>query len=129
MKADYKNWMSKGMVLGSLAATVVFCVIIAIVGIDSIIGIVLQVISILCAIMTLWMFLMYRAFSYNGTRQMSKQIIDGVSSYVVIPDGGKCLDVGCGSGALSNAVAKKKPCAQAFRRLRQTIMRVNLGLQ
>ncbi len=48
---------------------------------------------------------------------------------MVIPDGGKCLDVGCGSGALSNAVAKKNPCAQAFRRLRQTIMRVNLGLQ
>jgi ubiquinone/menaquinone biosynthesis C-methylase UbiE len=58
------------------------------------------------------MYLMYRAFSYNGTRQMSKQIIEGVSSYVKIPAGGKCLDVGCGSGALSIACAKKNPGAQ-----------------
>ena len=55
---------------------------------------------------------MYRAFSYDGTRQMSKQIIEGISSYVKTPDGGKCLDVGCGSGALSIACAKKNPGAQ-----------------
>ena len=55
---------------------------------------------------------MYRAFSYDGKRQMSKQIINGVSSYVSIPAGGKCLDVGCGSGALSIACAKKNPEAE-----------------
>jgi ubiquinone/menaquinone biosynthesis C-methylase UbiE len=43
---------------------------------------------------------------------MSRQIIEGVSSYVKIPAGGKCLDVGCGSGALSIACAKKNPGAQ-----------------
>jgi len=69
----------------------------------------LTVIFLLCSI---WMYLMYRAFSYDGKRQMSKQIINGVSSYICIPAGGKCLDVGCGSGALSIACAKKNPEAE-----------------
>ena len=114
MKADYKNWMPKGMILGALAVAVVFCIATVIIGVTSVVGKVLLVLTILCAIMTLWMFLMHRAFSYNGARQMSKQIIEGVASYVKIPDGGKCLDVGCGSGALSIAVAKKNPNAQVI---------------
>lgn len=112
MKADYKNWMPKGMVLGTLAVAVVFSAITAVVGISSIIGIVLLLLSVFSVLVTIWMFLMYRAFSYNGTRQMSRQIIEGVSSYVKIPAGGKCLDVGCGSGALSIACARKNPGAQ-----------------
>ena len=112
MKPDYKNWMPKGMILGFLTATVVALVLTMIVGIAGIIGKILLVITVLFALMTLWMFLMYRAFSYNGSRQMSKQIIEGVSSYVKIPDGGKGLDVGCGSGALTIACAKKNPNAK-----------------
>ncbi len=42
---------------------------------------------------------------------MSKQIIEGVAAYVNIPDGGKGLDVGCGSGALTIACAKRNPKA------------------
>ena len=40
---------------------------------------------------------------------MSRQIIEGTAEYVRVPRGGKCLDVGCGSGALSIAVAKRNP--------------------
>lgn len=40
---------------------------------------------------------------------MSRQIIDGVVEYVKLPAGGCCLDVGCGSGALAIAVAKRNP--------------------
>ncbi|WP_022762464.1 class I SAM-dependent methyltransferase [Butyrivibrio sp. AD3002] len=112
MKADYKNWVPKGMVLGTLAVTCVLLVIAMILGIKSVLGIVFLVLMVLSALGTLWMFLMYKAFSYNGTRQMSMHIIEGVSSYVKIPDGGKCLDVGCGSGALSIACARKNPGAQ-----------------
>ena len=42
---------------------------------------------------------------------MSKQIIEGIAEYVKLPDGGKCLDVGCGSGALTIACAKRNPNA------------------
>lgn len=111
MSADYKNWMPKEMIYGTLAATAVVGVVTAIVGLDSIIGKVLLIVTILCAFTVLWMYLMYKAFSYNGSRQLSRQIIEGVSSYVKIPDGGVCLDVGCGSGALAIACAKKNPNA------------------
>ena len=55
---------------------------------------------------------MYRAFDYNGKRKLSEQIIDGIAEYVKIPDGGTGLDVGCGSGALTIACAKRNPKAQ-----------------
>ena len=110
MKANYKNWMPKGMIKGALISTVVLCALTCIVGIGTIIGKILLVLTVLSAFMTIWMFLMYRAFSYNGKRQMSKQIIEGVSSYVKIPDGGVGLDVGCGSAALAIACAKKNLC-------------------
>lgn len=112
MKANYKNWMPKGMIKGALISTVVLWALTCIVGIGTIIGKILLVLTVLSAFMTIWMFLMYRAFSYNGKRQMSKQIIEGVSSYVKIPDGGVGLDVGCGSAALTIACAKKNPNAR-----------------
>lgn len=43
---------------------------------------------------------------------MSKQIIEGVADYIDIPDGGKGLDIGCGSGALTIACAKRNPKAK-----------------
>ena len=61
---------------------------------------------------TLWALLLHRAFSYDGKRQMSRQIIDGVASHVTMPEGGRGLDVGCGSGALTIAVAKHNPKAE-----------------
>jgi ubiquinone/menaquinone biosynthesis C-methylase UbiE len=57
------------------------------------------------------MALLYRAFSYNGKRQMSKQIVEGIAEYVKLPENGKALDVGCGSGALTIACAKRNPGA------------------
>ena len=48
-------------------------------------------------------------FSYEGGRQLSRQIIEGVASYIELPEGGVGLDVGCGSGALTIACAKRNP--------------------
>ena len=45
---------------------------------------------------------------------MSRQIIDGTAACVNLPAGGKCLDVGCGSGALTIAVAKRNPRAEVI---------------
>jgi len=112
-KPDYKNWMPKGMIWSFAAATIVALVLTLIVGL-SWLRIFLLILTVILAGMTVWTILMYRAFSYNGKRQMSRQIIDGVAEYVKLPDGGRGLDVGCGSGALTIAVAKRNPNGKGF---------------
>ena len=108
MKPDYKNWMPKGMIWSFAAGTAVALALTLIVGFCWL-KILLLILTLVLAGMTLWTVLMYRAFSYDGKRQMSRQIIDGVADYVKLPAGGRCLDVGCGSGALAIAVAKRNP--------------------
>ena len=119
MKADYKNWMPKGMILFSAALTAVLIVLFAVFAMTGILsGTLKAVISVLLLFgaviglcVSVWMWYMYRMFSYDGKRQMSKQIIEGIAEYVNIPEGGKGLDVGCGSGALAIACAKRNPGA------------------
>lgn len=45
----------------------------------------------------------------RGRAELSRQIIEGVASYIELPEGGMGLDVGCGSGALTIACAKRNP--------------------
>jgi len=120
MKPNYKNWMPKGMIIETLAGCVVCLALALLFGLSGLLNegiwktilvIAMSVLSVVCAIAAFWMWMMYRAFSYDGKRQMSRQIIDGVAQYVSLPDGGKGLDVGCGSGALAIAVAKRNPQA------------------
>ncbi|MBP5721367.1 MAG: class I SAM-dependent methyltransferase [Bacteroidales bacterium] len=112
-KPDYKNWMPKGMIWSFAAATIVALALTLVVGL-SWLRIFLLILTVILAGMTVWTILMYRAFSYNGKRQMSRKIIDGVAEYVKLPDGGRGLDVGCGSGALTIAVAKRNPNGKVF---------------
>ena len=119
MKPDYKNWMPKGMVLSGFAATAVFLILFIVFGLTGIISGTLKTVlfivflagTIIGLCVSVWMILLYRAFSYNGKRQMSRKIIEGIAGYVKLPDGGKGLDVGCGSGALAIACAKRNPTA------------------
>lgn len=62
-----------------------------------------------CGAMTIWCVLAHNRFSYDGKRQMSKQIVEGTAEFITLPKGGKGLDVGCGSGALTIACAKRNP--------------------
>jgi ubiquinone/menaquinone biosynthesis C-methylase UbiE len=121
MKPDYKNWMPKGMIyaflfafLGCAAALAVFSLALTEGTLKTILTVAFAVLTLLFCILTKWSILMYRAFDYNGKRQMAKQIIEGTAAYVNLPDGGKCLDVGCGSGALAIAVAKRNPKAEVI---------------
>ena len=121
MKADYKNWVPKGMIVGLFAGAAASLLLLLVFGVSGLLapGIVktaLRVVfligTIIFLIMGFWMLMMNRRFSYNGKRQMSKRIIEGTTEYVHIPAGGTCLDVGCGSAALTIAVAKRNPDAE-----------------
>lgn len=120
MTADYKNWVPKGMiyVLLALSALTFTCLVvfgicgIAAAGTGRIIaGIVSAAAFAPCALFTAWAINAYCAFSYKGKRQLSRRIIQGTAEYVSLPQGGRGLDVGCGSGALTIACAKKNPHA------------------
>jgi ubiquinone/menaquinone biosynthesis C-methylase UbiE len=120
MKPDYKNWMPKGMVLGTLAGAVGCLGLAAVCGCTDLIksktckkaatGTFLFA-GAAAGGAALWMTALYRAFSYDGKRQMSKQIIEGIAGRVRLPEDGVGLDVGCGSGALAIACAKRNPTA------------------
>ena len=119
MKPDYKNWMPKGMVLTAAAVTAVFLLLFIVFGLTGLLSGTLKTVLFVVFLLgtavslavTVWMLLMYRAFSYNGKRLMSRQIIQGIAEQVRLP-AGKCLDVGCGSGALTIACARRNPGAE-----------------
>lgn len=48
---------------------------------------ILLALSIILLLITIWMIFLHRAFSYNGKRQMSKQIIEGVADYIDTTNG------------------------------------------
>ena len=99
MKPDYKNWMPKGMVLSSVV-TMLFLILFIIFGLSGIVSGTIKTVLFFVFLaatvfgigISLWMILMYRTFSYDGERQMSRQIIEGIADYVKLPEGGNGLD-------------------------------------
>ncbi len=120
MKPDYRNWMPKGMVYSFLFAAL-GCGAAALASrllpagtLRTVLTVALIVLAVIFCGLTIWSVCMYRAFDYNGKRQMSRQIIEGVAAQVKVPEDGRCLDVGCGSGALAIAVGKRNPRADVI---------------
>lgn len=121
MKPDYKNWVPKGMVVGYFVAffgafvvAIVFGALslaykdvwqIVLFGVFALVTLVLAVVS---AYMLVW----HKTFDYGGKRKLSKFIVEGTAEYVNLKEGDVCLDVGCGSGALTIAIAKRNPNAK-----------------
>lgn len=122
-RVNYKNWVPDGMVNGLLAGTGALAAGYAAAGamtdntpapVKTGVRALLGIAATGCGAAAIWSVAAHRQFSYDGTRQLSKQIVEGTAAYVKIPVGGKCLDVGCGSGALAIAVAKQNPKAEVI---------------
>ena len=118
MKANYKNWVPKILIIGLSAATVVSLAMLIIFGIcgvcvtgnpQIILGVLLAIATLVLGKALQWSIVAYNAFSYNGKRQLSRQIIEGIAEYVKLPENGTGLDIGCGSGALTIEYAKRNP--------------------
>ena len=121
MKPDYKNWIPKGMLAALIAGTVLSFIGLLLFGAFGVcvqggiriaLGVIFAVALLVCGKSTQWCICAYKAFSYDGERKLSKQIIDGTAAYITLPKGGIGLDVGCGSGALAIACAKRNPQGQ-----------------
>jgi len=121
MRPDYKNWVPSKLI-AALAAGCAACFALALLfaagglNINASLRACLTALFgagfLVCLFFTFKSIAWRRAFDYNGTRQLSRHITEGVAAFVEIPDGGVGLDVGCGSGALTIACAKRNPKAE-----------------
>lgn len=117
---DYRNWVPVSLLRNFIGGTVItFILFIIFAGTDLVFsgrpriicGIILGIGVLILLFFSIMLSFMYRTFDYKGKRKLAKTIIEGVAEYVEIPDGGVGLDVGCGSGALTIACAKRNPKA------------------
>ena len=117
MKADYKNWVPKSMVYGLAGGTLLWFILFLLAGnafrgtLRTVFRIILCIGTLVLLFFTVWMYALHRTFDYNGKRKLAKTIIEGIAEYVVLPEGGRGLDVGCGSAALTIACARRNPQA------------------
>ena len=120
IKADYKNWMPKRLLVAKICETLVSLILFIIFGASDLVlqgrprlicGIILGLVCLILLFLTVWLSILYKSFDYKGKRKLAKVMIEGTAGYVKIQDGGVGLDVGCGSGALTIACAKKNPGA------------------
>lgn len=118
MKPNYKNWVPELLIIGigvattlSLAGLIVFgfCGLWVTRGVQIFLGVLFALSSLILGKLLHWSILAHNAFSYNGKRQLSRQMIEAIADYVTLPKGGTGLEVGCGSGALTIACAKRNP--------------------
>ncbi len=120
MKPDYKNWIPKGMIACITSVTIFTAVLFLVILFTDVftegtyikLEIILGTIFILLFLISLYFTYWYRAFSYNGKKQISRRIIEKIAQYVTLPENGNGLDIGCGSGALTIACAKNNPYAK-----------------
>ena len=94
MKADYKNWVPKGLIVALLAAAAAAGLCFAVFGVAGwgvgwtariAWAVAAGTICALCALLAAQFIVMYRAFSYNGKRQLARQVVEGTARYVELP--------------------------------------------
>ena len=119
-KPDYRNWVPVSLLRNFIGGTIITFILFIIFAETELVfsgslriicGIILGIGVLILLFFSIMLSFMYRSFDYKGKRKLAKTIIEGVAQYVEIPDGGVGLDVGCGSGALTIACAKRNPKA------------------
>ena len=108
MKVDYKNWVPNGMICGFGAAAAGLTVASSIIK-NRKLSTLMGAGALGCGAFAAWCIYANDQFSYDGKRKLSRQIVEGTAEYITLPEGGVGLDVGCGSGALTIACAKRNP--------------------
>ena len=114
-RAEYDNWVPKAMVYGFLAGAGALGAAAAGLGLfgkskaSKSLAALTGVGALGCGAWGGWCAYAHGQFSYDGDRQLSRQIVEGTAGYVTLPEGGVGLDVGCGSGALTIAAARRNP--------------------
>ena len=120
IKPDYKNWVPESLLKNLMFASIAAFILFIVFGASDLVfsgrtrlicALILGYATLKLTFFAIWMRVLHRAFDFNGKRKLAKVIIEGTADYVKIPDGGVGLDVGCGSGALTIACAKKNPKA------------------
>lgn len=120
MKPNYENWMPKWMVVGMFVITgIVFAgavgFLIPTIVVSPLYAIGLGVCVSGCAFF-LYLSILFEkmriAFDYNSDIHIMKTVAESTVKYVKLAKGQKGLDVGCGSGALTIALAKLYPDAE-----------------
>ena len=116
IKPDYKNWVPESLLKNLMFASIAAFILFIVFGVSDLVfsgrirlicALILGYATLKLTFFAIWMRVLHRAFDYNGKRKLAKVIIEGTADYVKIPDGGLGLDVGCGSGALTIACAKR----------------------
>ena len=81
MKADYKNWMPKGMIAGFgcgaavfLILTIIFAAVPIPANVRKVLVTILLITTVFFLVVTVWMYLMYRAFSGSVLRCRDQQL-------------------------------------------------------
>lgn len=116
MSANYKNWIPNGMIAALTAGTAVLGAGTAALmytkmnpDLKKVLAGTVGAGALACGAAAAWSIYAHGKFSYNGKRQLSKEIVEGTAEYITLPEGGIGLDVGCGSGALTIACARRNP--------------------
>lgn len=119
MEPDYKNWFPEKFVIQSGVKALIPLLLAIVFGAWGVGGlpVPIRLVLVFCFTMAafwfgyraweLWM--AWKAMDLTNPSSLAWKIIKGVASYVELPPRGRCLDIGCGSGALTLEVAKSHP--------------------